>query len=896
MFVRRFLDLCLLALPRDFREEYRRDLEAFWELQSRESRYRGLLGQVWLCFHVGRDCLRTGTAMRLGRDESGTRPDLGGSGPGPSAKLRFALRGLRKNPLYATVTTATLALGIAATLTLFSVVDGVLLDPLPFPGSDRLVRVFRVDDPARDKVAWPDFADWDEQAQGFSGLAAYTPSQLPVTWEDVTERYVSARVTHDYFQVLGFAPQQGRTFTVEEDSPDGPAAAIISFGLWQSRFGGNPDVLEQSLMISGRSTPIVGVMPADFEGPSADTDLWVPLRHDALLAEVGLPTGTRSLAFLDVLGRVATADLEGVEQAFTRTVTRIDEEVGRSEGGAVELVGLREALVGDVARMLWFLQAAVVLVLIVACANVAGLALTRASGRSREFAVRSALGAPGRHLAGLVFAESALIAGGAAVLGLGLAVLLVKSVVALAPPELPRLDRVGLDGSSVVLALGLACLAAVVFGLAPALAAARTRLSGALASGARGSSASPQALRPQRVLVVGQVALSVVLLCAAALLGNSFLRLMTVERGFETQNILVADINPPADVYDTAEEVDQYYSELLTRIRAHPGIASATTTYSPPLADNSFSTSLRLEDEGDDVDARWAGTVVVRDDYFEATGTPLVRGRAFGPEHTLGTPPVVIVNQAMADLFWPGQDPIGQRFRFAGGISGSSDSYSREFFPNEPYTVIGVAGNLRRESLDQAPGPEYYRPHTQITWATQFLIARTTSNLESASGAIRAAVAEVDGRVPVPNVESLSDQVRASVAAPRFRTLLLLGFAGLTCALAMVGLYAVLTLSVSRRRREMGVRLALGATPARLRRSILGSGGRLVAVGLVLGLLAAAFGTRALSDMLFDVSPTDPLTYGGVLALVAVVALGASLGPALRASRVDPMESLRAET
>ena len=886
----------LQILPHRFRSEYGEELLGFWDAQSREARYRGFRGRMRFRLHLLWDVVRTGLRLRLRTRLAGgpaRRPDGGSPFGSLGADIRIAIRSLRRSPLFTTVSVVTLGLGIAATTALFTVVDSVLLRPLPFPDSEQLVVIQRGS--ATGDVGWLDFRDWREQAVGFDGMAAYVEDSRPFQWDDVTENLSGARVARDYFDVMGSRPALGRTFSPTEDQLDGPLAMVISHHLWQTRFAGDPDVIGRSVTAADRPVPIVGVMPEGFAAPTRDTDFWVPLQEDGLLAEVGLPTGTRSLSFLDVVARLATPDGDGVAAELASLAKRIDQEFDREDAEPVVVRSLQESITGEVHSTLWFLMGAVVLVLLVACANVAGLSFSRTTVRARDFAVRSALGASRARLFRLVVVEWLVLALLAASVGASAAVGLVRSVVALAPPELPRVGEIEITLTGLTLALIFTTCSALFFGLGPAAAASRRRLADTIAAGGRGSSGSARTLRPQRILVTGQVALSVTLLCGAALLANSFARLLTVERGFDTEGILVAGIGPSEARYGSPEEIDAFYEELLARVRAIPGVESATTTYSPPLEGNEFNTRIRLEDEVEEEEGHWAGTVIVRDDFFATTGTPLLRGRPFGPDDRLGSPLVAIVNESMAEALWPGEDPIGQRFHFHGGLRGSADSFLPAFFPREAYTVVGVAGDVRRTSLGERPIPEYYRPHRQITWGFQYLLVRGAIDLGALANSIRDAVRAQDPTIPTPEIRTLDDRVSASLATPRFRTLLLVTFAGLTCLLAMVGLYAVMAMAVSRRTREIGVRLALGATPRQLLGTVLAGGARLVALGVLLGLVGASLGTRWIASMLFEVRPTDPLTYAAVCVVTGAVALAACYGPARRAARVDPVVSLQAE-
>lgn len=890
------LRLVRTYFPAALRDAYGDDLEAFWIEQACEPRYQGWVGRLRLSIHLIIDVLRTAMSQRTAPENSSVSPRRR-SRRSLGSDLKYALRSLRRAPLYSSVAIVTLALGIGATTALYTVVDGVLLRPLPYPDSDELVWIARTTDEGEpdEEVAWPDFDDWRTQATGFAGMAAYVDSELPFEWDEVTESVSGARVTRDYFEVMGIPVAQGRTFSIDEDRSGGANAIIISHDLWQTRLGGDPDVLTQTLRVNSEVRPIVGVMPPGFAAPYRESDYWIPMQADDLLAEVGLPTGTRTLSFLNVVGRLSGMNVPVAEASLQTLVDRIDTEVGREDPTPVRVLSLQESVVGDVGLTLWVLMGAVALVMIVACANVAGLSLSRTNARSREAAVRSALGATRAHLMRLVFTESLVLALAAAALGAFVAFGLSRVVVALAPPGLPRLDEISLTATGLLFAVGLTVVAALLFGLIPAIRTSRPQLAEAMSSGSRGSSANRRAMRPQRLLVVGQVATAVVLLCGATLLGNSLTRLMTVERGFDEGGVLVATVLPSEARYETPEQIDLLYEEILTNVRALPSVVSASSTYSPPLYGNEFRTRIRLEEEDESVEGHWAGTVIIRDGYFETSGTRLLRGRTFSPDDRLGEPLVAIVNETMAESLWPGEDPIGRRFHFNGGLSGSADSFDRAFFPREGYTVVGIAEDIRRTDLGQAPAPEYYRPHKQITWGTQFVLVRSSGDPAALAGPIREAVRRVDRTIPEPEIRTQADQVSESLAAPRFRTLLVGGFAVLTCLLAMVGLYAVMAMAVAQRTREMGVRLALGATPGSLRRSVLGGGIRLVAAGVVLGLFGAFFGTRWITSLLFEVTTSDPLSYAFVVGLTGIVALSACYVPAARASRVDPVISLKAE-
>ena len=619
---------------------------------------------------------------------------------------------------------------------------------------------------------------------------------------------------------------------------------------------------------------------------------------DQLLASVGLPTGTRTLNFQSIIARLEVGVEAATAQENLRALARrIDASVGKSQAqwSNVAIVPLSQSVVGDIGPTLFFLLAAAGLVLLVAAANVAGPAFSRAAARERELAVRTAIGAGRIRLLRQLLTESSVVSLVAGIAGVTMAWLLLDSLLGLAPSGLPRSAGVSMSATTLLFGLGATVFSGFVFGALPAWRASRANLATGL-SGGRGSSGSRSALRPQQILVTLQVGVSVVLLTGAALLVGSFFKLTGVDSGFDTDSVVVATIAPPEARYQTSAELDAFYEELLTLTRALPGVSHATTTYSAPLFGTYFNTTVVPEGvEDDPANQTWVGTVIIRDDYFETISIPLLEGREFTSADRLGDPLVVIVNQTLAEQLWPGDEALGKRLQYTGGLRGSADSFSPEFFPDSWMTVVGVAGDIRRESLSEAPKPEYYRPHSQITWGFQYLMVRAASDPLEVASMIRPTVWSLDSSVPVDEVRTMQAQVAESVATPRFRMILLVSFAGFTCLLAMVGLYAIMALAVARRTREMGIRLALGACRADVMRGVLAGGLRLVFYGALLGLGAAFLGSRALSSMLFEVQTTDPLTYVAVVLLIASVAVIACYVPARRASRVDPVTSFQEE-
>jgi putative ABC transport system permease protein len=896
--VERWIGALLRAYPESFRDRHGDEMAAFWREQWSEARYRGALGVMRFFGAVVWDAVTTGLRLRWsgrGDDERMMKTTL--------TDLKYTWKSLRAAPAFTLMAGATLALGIAATTSVFAVVEGVVLRPLPYPDADRLAVVLRTDqEGASTEVAWPDLQDWRAEAASFVALAGWAEADESFEWDEGAETLPGALVTRDFFDVMGVPLHLGRTFTEEEDRAGGPAAIVLSHGLWVRRFGSDPAVLGRSVPLSIGPTPVVGVAAEGFAAPVADAEYWLPLQDDALLARVGLPTGGRSLSFIDVVGRLRDGmDLASAQESLRAIAQRIDESVGKSDEqrSHVTMQPLAEWTLGDVSSTLYFLLAAALLVLVVATANVAGLALSRAAARQRELAVRRALGADRPRLTRQLLTEGLVLAALAGFAGTLLAWTTLSSLVALAPPGLPRADAIGMRGATLLFALVATVATGTLFGLLPAVLAPRSTPAASLAGG-RGSSDGGRALRPQQLLAAFQMAISVVLLSGASLLTASFWRLVDVERGFDAHSVVVATVAPSEARYDTPDKVTALYEELLERVRGLPGVAYASTTYSPPMFGNGFYTSVVREGEQEVPEQRnWVGTVIVGPDYFEANGIELLRGRPFGPDDRLGQPPVVIVSESMADRLWPGQDPLGKRLEWTGGIRGSADSFDRAFFPDEPLTVVGVAADVRRVALDRSPEPEYYRPHTQITWGFQYLMVRAEGEPEAVGSQLRAAVWGVDPSIPVREIRTLEDRISQTVAPQRFRTLLLVAFAAMTCLLAVVGVYAVMALAVNRRVREMGIRIALGASRTEVVKGVLAQGLRIVGAGTALGVVLAIVAGSVLGSMLdgllFEVHATDPWALLFVVGVTALIGLGACWGPARRAGRVDPIRSLQGE-
>lgn len=883
----RLIRLLHRLLPNPLRQLRGGEFRAFWEAMAREERYRGPLGRTRLTLRMAGDVVGS-HAQEWARRGRGLAK---GGWKMRKGSVRFALRGLRRHPLYGAVAVGTLALGVAAATAVFAVTWGILLKPLPYPDPGELVLAHRPG-AGSGSVSWPDFRDWREGAGESLALAAFTETGQTLRNDAGARTIYGARVTQGFFQVLGVPPALGRGFTAQEDAFDGPEVVVLSHGLFQREFGADPALVGRTVELGGGPVEVVGVAPPGFAFPGPETGFWMPLHQDRILQDAGLPVGGRGLSFLNVVGRYRTAPGPAAAR-LEAVVAGVDDAHAReAEDRGVGLTPLQEQLVGDVRGTLVFLLAAALLVLVVAAFNVAAVSLSRADDREREFRIRAAVGAGRGELRGQVLTESGVVALLAALLGIPLAALLLRLLLVFAPAGLPRAAELGLDLPSLAFGVGIALATGLLFGVAPAVKATRAGRGG-LPAGGRGTVGS--GTRFQQGLVVAQVGATVVVLFGAVLLLRSYQRLTGEALGFEPGSVVVAQMGLPEGSYEDPVERDQLYRRVLDRVRAHPAVLEASATYSPPMAGNDLLLRIAPESAPEDDDGSWAQTVIVRDGYFSTLGIPLLAGREFGPQDRLGEPPVAVVTRSLAEAFWPGEDAVGKRFRHAGGLRGSVDSFERAFFPREPYTVVGVVEDIRGRALDAAPEPALYRPHAQLTWGTQYLLARVTGDPAAFAGVFPELIWEEDGRLPVDEVTTLSSTVSGTVALPRFRTLLLGSFAGATCLLAMVGLYGVMALNVARRRRELGVRLALGASRNRVLGDVLRRGVGLALAGALLGMAVAAPASTAVESLLYQVPPTDPVTWLVVVGTVLTVATLAAWLPARRAGRVDPMETLAAE-
>ena len=793
--------------------------------------------------------------------------------------LRYALRTLRWNRGFAIVAIMTLALGIGATSAIFSVVDAVLLRPLPYPEPDRLVVVWGSHPQIGLEVAsLPDFIDWRAQSESFAGMAAVAEQNFNLTGEGEAERIRGALVSADFFDVMGVNAVLGRTPLAEEDEPGVDRVVVLSHRLWQGRFGGDPSIVGRTIRMQGRTYPVVGIAPLGFEYPS-ETELWLPLALDA--SRFG-----RRGDFLFVVGRLNDGvSLESAQAEMTAIASRLEEEYpGTNARWTAELIPLHEEIVGDIRPVLLAFLGAVGFVLLIVCANVANLLLARAAGRTNEIAIRAALGAGRARLLRQLFTESGVLGllGGA--FGIGLAALGVRGLVALAPEGIPRLDGVAIDVRVLTFTLVIAVGTGLLFGLAPALRISHANLQGSLKEGGGRSAASWQRSRFRRGLVVGEVALAMILLIGAGLLMRSFAELQRVDPGFQPSGVLTFRVALPSASYPN-EQVLPFHDRLFERLASLPGVIDAGAISSAPLTGGASYLSFAVR--GRAVPA--AGEVqdaqvhVSKPGYFETLRIPLIEGRVFTERDRDEGEQVALVSEAMARRYWSGESPLGYHITFGNPQDGSF------------MTIVGVVGDIHHEGLDSDPYPQVYIPHGQNPSRAMTVVVRTQGDLDALAAAVRSEVRGMDAALPVYELARMTDHLGSAVAQPRFNSTLIMIFALVAVMLAAVGLYGVLAHSVAERAHEIGIRMALGAGQSDVLRHVLGQGGLLVAIGAVIGLGGAAWMSRLLSSLLYGVGPIDPLTYGGVALFLLLVAYAATYIPARRASRLEPMIALRHE-
>ena len=807
--------------------------------------------------------------------------------------IRFGLRMLLKSPSISIVATIALALGIGANTAIFSVVNAVLLRPLPFPDSDKLVSLFEADTQRgliRGSHSYPNFMDLRAQNNVFERLSSYHGSDYILTGRGEPARLQGLVATADLFPLLGVQPLLGRTFLPDEDKPsENGRVVILSEQLFRKRFNSDPSILNQAITLDGRPFTVVGVMPASFEFPiqNEPVDLWTTIAGDASGEDP--MTGARGAHFLAVIGRLKPGVTTEQAQADVTTIAaRLEQQYpDTNTHKTVRVESALTALVGDVRPALLILLGAVACVLLIACANVANLLLARATSRHKEMAIRAALSASRTRVIRQLLTESVLLSLVGGAVGLLLAVWWSDLLVALGKDDIPRALHVGIDWRVLGFTLGISLLTGLIFGLAPAQHSARGELVETLKDASRGTSDSGRRGGLRNLLVVSELAIAVILLVVAGLLIKSLWRLRNVDSGLQAHNVLTFNVTLPELKYKT-EQQSQFFIDLKSRLEATPGIQSASTIFPLPLNGDRFVISFEIEGRPmapkDHPSAEFFTTGV---GYFHTMGIPIIKGRDFDDRDKHGSTPVVIVSETFARQIFPNEDPIGKRIR--PGISTYDDEKSvmRE--------IVGVVGDVRNQNLSTESKPAYYVPQTQVPFNQLIAVAKTSAEPHSMISAVTKDVNAMDADVPLFGVKSMDEYLSASVAAPRFNTTLLSIFAGVALVLTIVGLYGVMSYSVVQRTNEIGIRLALGAQTRDVLLMIVKQGSKLIVLGLVIGLVGAFAATRVIGSLLFGVKTRDPFTFVAAAVLLAIVALLACYVPAWRATKVDPLEALRYE-
>ncbi|HET7841742.1 MAG TPA: ABC transporter permease [Terriglobia bacterium] len=808
--------------------------------------------------------------------------------------VRYSLRMLRKNPGFASIVILTLALGMGVTTAIFSVVDTVLLKPLPFPNAGRLVRVeSRIINGGNGTIAsYPDFLDWRAQNHVFDGMAAVRTGEFNLVGSRQALHLEGAVVSAQLFSLLGVKPALGRSFLPDEDKPaaaNGADPVILSYGLWQREFGSDASVLGRTVRLGDQPFTVVGVMPEGVQYPlqAEAIDLWTTMALDLRGGASSMAT-QRGAHYLDVVALLNPEVSEKMAQAEMVSITAaMNKQHPENKPRTVRIVSEQIALTGPVRTPLMVLLASVLCVLLIVCANVANLLLARATGRQREMAVRAALGASRRRAVSQLLTESIVlgILGGG--LGLGLAVASLSLMVSLIPAGVPRLDAIGLDFRLLSFALLTSLAVGIVFGLFPALQVSKIDLTHSLKEGARGAGGqgAPRD-RLRSALVVGEIALAGVLLTGAALLMQSLLRLIRVDPGFEPQRTLTFELDAPDG---SAASQAAFYREVVTRISALPGVNSASAVASLPLTGDNINSTFEIEGQPAPVGSRpFSDFNAVEPGYFRTLGIAFVEGRDFSGSDSAQSAPVVIVNRAFARRFFPNADPIGKHVR-----PGIANGYGLGNFPMRE--IVGVVEDVKQNGLGVDASPEVYAPLAQSPFNPAFIVARTAGDPRSMVGLARQQVAVLDKNLPLYHVETLDQYYATSVQVPRLMALLLGGFAGLAVLLACLGVYGVISYLVVQRSHEIGVRMALGAEAGEILRWILGRGFRLAVIGAIVGLAGSFAFAHIFSSLLFGVRPTDAITLTGVPLVLLCVAALASYIPARQATKVDPMVALRYE-
>jgi putative ABC transport system permease protein len=805
--------------------------------------------------------------------------------------LRYGARTLLKNPGFTAIAVITLALGIGANTAIFSVVNAVLLRPLQYAEPDRIIQIWQTFPQLGSNqvtVSAPEFLDYKDQNHVFERIAAFRPQGFTLMGGSEPERILGFRVSADLFPLLGVAPTLGRAFLPEEDQLGSLRAVVLSHSAWQRRFGSDVAVIGKSLTLDGESFTVVGVMPPDFHFPpqSLQNELWtnVPFDSNDLNRPGWRPLGMIARLKSGVSMDQANAELKAIAGRFPVS----------GPAPSAYAVSLHEQVVGRVRRALLVLFGAVSFVLLIACANVANLLLSQAAARQREMAIRAAIGASRARLIRQLLVERmplALLGGG---VGLLLSVWIVEMLVSVNPDNIPRTNEIGIDLRALGFTLAVSLLTGIVFGLTPAWQSSKLDLNESLKEGGRGTAVSFRRFSLRSLLLVAEVAMSLMLLIGAGLMTNSFARLLRVDPGFDPRGVLTMQVALPQSMYSEIHQRSFFFEQALERIRRLPGVQSAGMTSALPLNGNpDFGFTIEGRTPSAPGDVPQTGWRSISPDYLQTMGIPLRRGRHFNEQDHEKAVLVAIINETMARRFWPDEDPLGKRIKLGG--------------PQRPYpwmSIVGVVGDVKHDGLDTPVGPEMYMPYAQtpfsqmpagLRFPPMSLVARSNLDHSSLAAAARAEIKVLDKDQPVTNIMTLDQLLANSISQHRFYLLLLAFFASIALILAAVGVYGVVSYAVRQRTHEIGVRMAFGAQAGDALMLIIKHGMKLTLIGALIGLAGALALTRLIKTLLFDVSATDPLTFIVIALLLIGVALLACWIPARRATKVDPMVALRTE-
>ena len=820
------------------------------------------------------------------------------------ADIRYGLRQLAKHPAFTSVAVITLALGIGANTAIFSVVNALLLKPLPFPNAHELVAFGSVDlrESKSGKVtelnslSYADYFDFREQNRTLANVSVYRDRSFSVTTPEGATSLRGIMSSSEYFDVLGIKPIIGRSFSrADEQSGGGPDGfkVILNYDYWQKQFGGDRNVIGRTIDLDRRPHTIIGVLPAGFQYPiqAEPLDLYVTIAVDATSTDGSEPqTASRGAHMLQGVARLkpgvtieqAQADLSAIAANLTKQYPETNTNFSAG------FLPLREELIGDVRTGLYVLFGAVLCVLLIANANVANLLLARASVRGKEMALRAALGASRMRIVRQLLTESVMLSAIGGVLGLLIAQWGTEALIRAVPQNIPRIGTIQLDAVVLAFTVLVSLVTGVIFGLVPAWQASRVDLNTSLKSGSRTGGGGERKGRLRNGLVVAEVALALILLICAGLLIQSFARLGRVPPGMRTERLLTAQIQLPGVAYPKNENITAFFDQLLPRLRALPGVESASVIVPLPLSGSNMVTSFDNEaDPKPDGQRPTAPIRMIGTEYFSTMGIPVLQGRVFDQTDRFDTTPVVIVNQRFADKFFPGQNVIGKRIQ-PGFAADETGEKMRE--------IVGVVGNVKHLSLKNEDSPEMYVPHTQIPFSIMSLVVRTSvSDPAALTSAIRKELTALDNALPLRSIRVFDEYIARSLARTRFNALLLSIFAGTALLLTAIGIYGVMAYSVAQRTNEIGIRIALGAAQSSIFRLVVGQAMLLVAISLAIGLVGAFAATRLLASLVYGVGVWDPMTFGGIVLLLSVVAFLSAWLPARRASNVNPIVALRAE-